>query len=95
MGNLMENLKGKAEDLKGKASELAGKHNEKIDTTIEKAGATIDKATKHKYSEKIEHGTTKAKSAVDGFAAKPHDETGDAPEAAPGDAPREQPPAEG
>jgi len=76
---LMENLKGKAEELKGKASELAGKHNEKIDNVVEKTGATIDKATKHKYSDKIEHGTAKAKHAVDDFATKPK---GDQPPAA-------------
>jgi hypothetical protein len=71
---LMDNLKGKAEELKDKASELAGKHNEKIDQVVEKAGTAVDKATKHKYSDKIETGTSKAKGAVDHFAAKPKDE---------------------
>ncbi|KJK58280.1 antitoxin [Saccharothrix sp. ST-888] len=71
---LMDNLKGKAEELKEKASELAGKHNEKIDEVVEKAGHAVDKATKHKYTDKIEHGTAKTKEAVDGFATKPKDE---------------------
>ncbi|MDH6127714.1 antitoxin [Kitasatospora sp. GP82] len=71
---LMDNLKGKAEELREKASELAGKHNEKIDEMVEKTGQAVDKATKHKYTDKIEHGTAKAKDAVDGFAAKPKDE---------------------
>lgn len=72
--SLKDTLKGKAEELRDKASELAGKHNEKIDEVVEKAGAAVDKATKHKYTDKIEHGTSKAKDAVDGFAAKPKDE---------------------
>ncbi|MEV4559755.1 antitoxin [Kitasatospora sp. NPDC049285] len=71
--SLMDNLKGKAEELKEKASELAGKHGEKIDTMVDKAGDTIDRATKHKYSEKIESGTAKAKHARDDFASKPKD----------------------
>ncbi|GAA2147806.1 hypothetical protein GCM10009760_39090 [Kitasatospora kazusensis] len=71
---LMDDLKGKAEELKEKASELAGKHNEKIDEVVDKAGAAVDKATKHKYSDKIEHGTSKTKDAVDHFAAKPKGE---------------------
>ncbi|MFJ9776501.1 antitoxin [Kitasatospora sp. NPDC101157] len=68
---LMDNLKGKAEELKEKASELAGKHSDQIDQFVDKAGGAIDKATKGKYSEKIEHGTGKAKDAVGDFAHKP------------------------
>ncbi|BFV57008.1 hypothetical protein KCMC57_up21120 [Kitasatospora sp. CMC57] len=71
---LMDNLRGKAEELKDKASELAGKHNETIDHMVEKTGSVVDKATKGKYSDKIETGTSKAKGAVDQFAAKPKDE---------------------
>ncbi|RKE21494.1 antitoxin [Streptomyces sp. TLI_171] len=71
---LMDNLKGKAEELKDKASELAGKHGDKIDSMVDKAGETIDKATKHKYSDKIEKGASKAKDARDDFAAKPKDD---------------------
>ncbi|WP_406203840.1 antitoxin [Kitasatospora sp. NBC_01560] len=78
----MDNLKGKAEELKEKASELAGKHNAQIDQVVDKAGGAIDKATKGKYSEKIEHGASRAKGAVDDFAQQP--KPGEGP-AAPGD----------
>ncbi|GAA0657746.1 hypothetical protein GCM10010193_05500 [Kitasatospora atroaurantiaca] len=69
--SLKDTLKGKAGELKEKASELTGKHEEKIDDVVDKAGAAADKVTKHKYTEKIEHGTNKAKDAVDHFASKP------------------------
>lgn len=74
---LMDNLKGKAEELKERASELAGKHHEQIDSMVDKAGGAIDKATKGKYTDKIEHGATKAKGAVDDFAHKPAPGEGD------------------
>ncbi|MGK4580877.1 antitoxin [Kitasatospora sp. HPMI-4] len=74
---LMDTLKDRAEELKVKASELAGQHNEKIDHMVEKAGEAVDKATKHRYTDKIEHGASKTKEAVHSFAAKPKDETGD------------------
>ncbi|MEU9127730.1 antitoxin [Kitasatospora sp. NPDC048540] len=70
---LMDSFKGKAEELKEKAGELAGKHNQKIDEMVDKTGSAVDKATKHKYSDKIENTASKAKHAVDDFAAKPKD----------------------
>lgn len=75
---VMDNLKGMAEELKDKASHLAGQHAEKIDEVVDKAGDAIDKVTKGKYSEKIATGTEKAKHAVDGFAEKPTEATGEA-----------------
>ncbi|GAA2258370.1 hypothetical protein GCM10010430_47850 [Kitasatospora cystarginea] len=72
---LMDTLKSRADELKEKASELAGKHNETIDHMVEKAGEAVDKATKHRYTDKIEHGTAKTKEVVDSFAAKPRDES--------------------
>lgn len=68
---LMESFKGRAEELKEKAGALAGRHNEQIDDLVDKAGAAMDKATGHKFSEKIEHGTERAKHVVDDFAHKP------------------------
>ncbi|MFI9274796.1 antitoxin [Kitasatospora sp. NPDC052896] len=70
---LMDEIKGKAEELKKQASHLAGQHHAKIDEMVDKAGDAIDKATKGKYSDKIAHGTEKAKDTVDGFAEKPAD----------------------
>ncbi|MGW4896154.1 antitoxin [Kitasatospora sp. NPDC004240] len=79
----MDNLKGKAGELKEKASELAGKHSGQIEHAVDKAGGAIDKATKGKYTEKIEHGTHRAKEAAADFAHKP--KPGEAP--GPGTAP--------
>ncbi|MFD0530074.1 antitoxin [Kitasatospora arboriphila] len=68
---LKDSLKVKADELKVKASELTGQHEEKIDDVVDKTGQAVDKATKHKYHEKIEHGTAKAKHMVNDFATKP------------------------
>ncbi|WP_354642533.1 antitoxin [Kitasatospora camelliae] len=74
--SLKDSLKGKTDVLKDKASHLAGKHNDTIDEMVDKAGHAADAATRHKYTEKIEHGTEKAKHKVDEFATKPRTDWG-------------------
>ncbi|MFD8724422.1 antitoxin [Streptomyces sp. NPDC059629] len=67
---LLDNLKAKLTPAKDKASYLAQQHEDKFDKLqhgIDKAARVVDEKTKHKYSDKIQTGTGRAKGAMDRF----------------------------
>ncbi|MEW2162301.1 antitoxin [Streptomyces sp. NPDC007084] len=70
---LMDNLKAKLEPAKDKVSGLAQQHGSKVADGLDKAAKMVDEKTNHKYSDKIQTGTDKAKDAVDRLAAKEGD----------------------
>jgi len=84
---LLDNLKAKLEPAKDKVSDLAQQHGDKIGQRLDKAAKVVDEKTKHKYSDKIQTGTGKAKDAMDRLA---HRDSGGA---TPPDAPPPPPPA--
>jgi hypothetical protein len=67
---LMDNLKAKLEPAKDKVSGLAQQHGHKVTHGLDKAAKVVDEKTKHKYSDKIQTGTGKAKDAMDRLAHK-------------------------
>jgi len=67
---LMDSLKAKLAPAKDKVSGLAQQHGGKIDSGLDKAAKMVDEKTKGKYSDKIQTGTGKAKSAMDRLAHK-------------------------
>jgi MT0933-like antitoxin protein len=67
---LLDNLKAKLAPAKDRASHLAQQHEDTIDKIqhgIDKAAHVVDEKTKHKYSDKIQTGTGRAKGAMDRF----------------------------
>ncbi|MBL1108698.1 antitoxin [Streptomyces sp. 5-8] len=76
---LMDNVKAKLGPAKDKVSDLARQHGDKVQHGIDKAAKAVDERTKHKYSDKIQTSTGKAKEAMDRLAHKsgpdaaPHD----------------------
>ncbi|MFE9771578.1 antitoxin [Streptomyces sp. NPDC005931] len=71
---LLDNLKAKLGPAKGKVSDLAQQHGGKIQHGLDKAAKAVDDRTKHKYSDRIQSGTGKAKQAMDRLAHR--DDTG-------------------
>jgi hypothetical protein len=67
---LLDNLKAKMAPAKDKVSDLAQQHGDKVSHGLDKAAKMVDEKTKHKYSDKIQTGTGKAKGAVDRLAHK-------------------------
>ncbi|MEU9208158.1 antitoxin [Streptomyces sp. NPDC048415] len=83
---LLDNLKAKMAPAKDKVSDLAQQHGDKVSHGLDKAAKMVDEKTKHKYSDKIQTGTGKAKGAMDRLAHK--DSSGTTP---PPDAPTPPP----
>ncbi|MFJ6838082.1 antitoxin [Streptomyces sp. NPDC091209] len=67
---LMDNLKAKLEPAEEKVSGLAQQHGHKVAHGLDQAAKVVDEKTKHKYSDKIQTGTGKAKDAMDRLAHK-------------------------
>ncbi|WP_330307724.1 MULTISPECIES: antitoxin [unclassified Streptomyces] len=67
---LLDNLKAKLAPAKDKVSDLAQQHGDKVGQSLDKAAKVVDEKTKHKYSDKIQTGTGKAKGAMDRLAHK-------------------------
>jgi hypothetical protein len=67
---LLDNLKAKMAPAKDKVSDLAQQHGDKVSHGLDKAAKMVDEKTKHKYSDKIQTGTGKAKGAMDRLAHK-------------------------
>ncbi|QIQ02309.1 antitoxin [Streptomyces liangshanensis] len=67
---LMDSFKAKLSPAKEKVSDLAQQHGGRIGEGLDKAARTVDQRTKGKYSDKIDSGTDKAKSALDRLAHK-------------------------
>ncbi|MFJ2650761.1 antitoxin [Streptomyces sp. NPDC087420] len=67
---LMDSFKARLSPAKDKVSDLAQQHGGKIGDGLDKAARTVDQRTKGKYSDKIDSGTGKAKSALDRLAHK-------------------------
>ncbi|MYV54023.1 antitoxin [Streptomyces sp. SID3212] len=65
---LMDSFKARLSPAKDKVSDLAQQHGGKIGDGLDKAARTVDQRTKGKYSDKIDSGTGKAKSALDRLA---------------------------
>ncbi|MGW6542956.1 antitoxin [Streptomyces massasporeus] len=61
---LMDNVKAKLGPAKGKVSDLAHRHGGKIHHGLDKAAQAVDKTTKGKYSDRIQSGAGRAKSAM-------------------------------
>jgi hypothetical protein len=74
--SLLDNLKAKLAPAKDKVSDLAQQHGDKVTHGLDKAAKVVDEKTKHKYSDKIQTGTGKAKGAMDRLAH--HKDTGGA-----------------
>ncbi|MEU8031569.1 antitoxin [Streptomyces sp. NPDC049099] len=78
---LMDNMKAKLGPARDKVSDLARQHGDKVQHGIDKAAKVVDERTKHKYSDRIQAGTGKAKEAMDRLAHKegpgPQTVTGD------------------
>lgn len=70
---LLDNLKAKLAPAKDKVSDLAQQHGDKVSQGLDKAAKVVDEKTKHKYSDKIQTGTGKAKGAMDRLAHKDGD----------------------
>ncbi|AVH56107.1 MULTISPECIES: antitoxin [Streptomyces] len=68
--SLLNNLKSKLAPAKDKVSDFAQQHGDQIGQRLDKAAKVVDDKTKHKYSDKIQTGTGKAKGAVDRLAHK-------------------------
>ncbi|MFE9769206.1 antitoxin [Streptomyces sp. NPDC005808] len=86
---LLDNLKARLAPAKDKVSDLAQQHGDKVSQGLDKAARAVDEKTKHKYSDKIQTGTGKAKGAMERLAHKDGDD-GAMP---PRDAPSPPPPA--
>ncbi|MCX4979215.1 antitoxin [Streptomyces sp. NBC_00620] len=67
---LLDNLKAKLAPAKDKVSDLAQQHGDKVSHGLDKAAKVVDEKTKHKYSDRIQTGTGKAKGAMDRLAHK-------------------------
>lgn len=61
---LLENLKARLGPMKDKAGDFAHQHEGQIEHGLDKVAKTVDERTKGKYSEKIHHGTDRAKGAL-------------------------------
>ncbi|MEV2191230.1 antitoxin [Streptomyces phaeochromogenes] len=75
---LLDNAKARLAPAREKVSDLAQQHGGKIDKIeqgLDKAAKLADEKTKGKYSDKIQTGTGKAKSALDRLAHKEGDGT--------------------
>jgi hypothetical protein len=70
---LLDNLKAKLAPAKDKVSDLAQQHGDKVSQGLDRAAKVVDEKTKHKYSDKIQTGTGKAKGAMDRLAHKDGD----------------------
>lgn len=70
---LIDSLKAKLAPAKDKVSGLAQQHEGKIQHGLDKASRVVDQKTKGKYSDRIQTGTDKAKSAMDRLAHKGDD----------------------
>ncbi|WP_327234159.1 antitoxin [Streptomyces sp. NBC_01317] len=70
---LMDSFKARLSPAKDKVSDLAQQHGGKIGDGLDKAARTVDQRTKGKYSDKIDSGAGKAKSALDRLAHKDDD----------------------
>lgn len=73
--SLLETLKARLAPAKDKVSDLAQQHGDKVTHGLDKAAKVVDEKTKHKYSDKIQTSTGKAKGAMDRLA---HKDGGDA-----------------
>ncbi|MER6070874.1 antitoxin [Streptomyces sp. NPDC001852] len=67
---LLDNMKAKLGPAKDKVSDLARQHGDKVQHGLDKAAKVVDDRTKHKYSDRIQAGTGKAKEAMDRLAHK-------------------------
>ncbi|MGW2649148.1 antitoxin [Streptomyces sp. NPDC001393] len=67
---LLDNMKAKLGPAKDKVSDLARQHGDKVQHGLDKAAKVVDDRTKHKYSDRIQAGTGKAKQAMDRLAHK-------------------------
>ncbi|MFF4351329.1 antitoxin [Streptomyces sp. NPDC001530] len=67
---LLHDLKAKLAPAKDKVSHLAHQYENKVSHGLDKAAKVVDEKTKHKYSDKIQTGTGKAKGAMDRLAHK-------------------------
>ncbi|MER6734395.1 antitoxin [Streptomyces puniciscabiei] len=67
---LLDNMKAKLGPAKDKVSDLARQHGDKVQHGLDKAAKVVDERTKHKYSDRIQAGTGKAKEAMDRLAHK-------------------------
>ncbi|WP_225830307.1 antitoxin [Streptomyces sp. NK08204] len=65
---MFENVKAKLAPAKDKVSDLARQHGDKVQHGIDRAAKVVDDRTKHKYSDKIQAGTGKAREAMDRLA---------------------------
>ncbi|MER5292652.1 antitoxin [Streptomyces pharetrae] len=93
---LFDNVKAKLAPAKDKVSGLAQQHGDKIQHGIDRAAKVVDERTKGKYSDKIQSGYGKAKSAMERLAHKddtgPEGATGTPPSAPPSTPPGTPPP---
>ncbi|MEU2717323.1 antitoxin [Streptomyces sp. NPDC007205] len=67
---LKDNMKAKLGPARDKVSDLARQHGDKVQHGIDRAAKVVDERTKHKYSDRIQAGTGKAKEAMDRLAHK-------------------------
>ncbi|MET9482603.1 antitoxin [Streptomyces sp. NPDC006638] len=65
---LMDTFRARLSPAKDKVADLAQQHGGKIGDGLDKAARTVDQRTKGKYSDKIDSGAGKAKSALDRLA---------------------------
>ncbi|MFJ9037657.1 antitoxin [Streptomyces sp. NPDC102406] len=65
----LDSVRAKLGPAKDKVADLAQQHGDTIDQGLEKAAKAVDEKTKGKYSDKIRHGTSKAKDALDRLSA--------------------------
>ncbi|MFJ5999797.1 antitoxin [Streptomyces sp. NPDC092370] len=68
--SLLDNVRAKLGPAKDKVSDLAQRHEGTIQHGLDKAARAVDKRTKGKYSDRIQSGTGRAKSAVDRLTHK-------------------------
>ncbi|MDQ8703471.1 antitoxin [Streptomyces sp. LHD-70] len=85
--SFLNKLKDKIAPAKEKAAGLAKEHGDKIDHGLDKVARTVDQRTKGKYSDKIQHGTGKAKEGLHRFADKGDGTQGPGDTPGPGGAP--------
>ncbi|MEV6116906.1 antitoxin [Streptomyces sp. NPDC052109] len=78
---LLDNMKAKLGPARDKVSDLARQHGDRVQHGLDKAARAVDDRTKHKYSDRIQASTGKAKEAMDRLAHK----EGPGPAAAGGD----------
>lgn len=79
---LLDNMKARLGPARDKVSDLARRHGDKVHHGLDKAAKAVDDRTKHKYTDKIQAGTGKAKGAMDRLAHRDEQPHG-APDARP------------